>query len=166
MNVIFHTTSALGIIAMLTDTERTNNSVGHKMAVCSLAFLTGVISHGALDYIPHCYPFAAKLDVILGFFMICVFVFKSKPQYRPMVALSFLGSIFPDIVDLSPQILNKYFNIGLPIFDKVFPWHWEKYSGSIFIDDCNTSALNHSLLIIVIAIVCYKRRRDLKNIFL
>jgi len=166
MNVLFHTTAAIGVVVMLTDTTTVGKTTLSKIQVGVTAFFVGVISHGALDYIPHCYPINPKIDVIVGFIIISALTFMSHQKYRVIVALAFLGGIFPDLIDLSPQILNKYLGLNLPINDKIFPWHWEKYSGSIFIDDCKTSALNHTILVLVVMTICFRRRTDFKNIFL
>lgn len=165
MNIIFHATAALGIIATLNNTEKPAKSSKSIVSQALAAFAIGLISHGALDYIPHCYPIDPKIDVIVGSFIIGMLTLLSKSNYRIIVALTFLGSIFPDLVDLSPQILNKFLGTSIPVSDNVFPWHWEKYSGSIFIDDCKTSTLNHSILVFVVVIICVSRRNDLLSIF-
>ena len=136
MNIFFHTTAAIGLIATLNDTKNSSSSNKKSIQRSLVAFGVGIVSHGALDYIPHCYPINPKLDVILGLLIMISLTIKCKPNYRLIVAATFLGSIFPDLIDLSPQILNQYLGLSLPIQEKIFPWHWQKYSGSIFIDDC------------------------------
>ena len=165
MNIIFHTTAALGIIATINNTQNSIVSKRTKILHALTAFVVGVISHGALDYIPHCYPINPKIDVTLAATIMAMLLFFSNSKYRLMVALTFLGSIFPDIIDLSPQILNKYVGTSIPLYDKIFPWHFEKYSGSIFIDDCKTSALNHFILVFVVSIICLKRKDEVIKIF-
>lgn len=165
MNILFHTTAAIGLIATLNSTQDKELSTAKMITVGIVSFAIGVVSHGALDYIPHCYPINSKVDIILGALIIGVLTLMSRPRYRLIVGLTFIGCIFPDLIDLSPQILNKYIGTSLPIQDKVFPWHWERYSGSIFTDDCRTSALNHSLLLLVVAAVCILNKESLLHLF-
>lgn len=165
MNVIFHTTAAIGVAVMLTDTRKPLGSIQRKVVAGLVAFAIGVVSHGALDYIPHCYPMNPKVDIILGSIIIVITTLRCKPAYRIIVGLSFIGSIFPDLIDLSPQILNKYLATSLPIQEKIFPWHWEQYSGSIFIEDCQVSTLNHAILVLVVLGICIMRRCDFVNMF-
>ena len=165
MNILFHTTAAIGLIATLNETSSGEYSNKKKMVLGLICFAIGIVSHGALDYIPHCYPINPKVDVIIGAIIIGTVTLLSKPKYRLIVGLTFLGNIFPDIIDLSPQILNKYLGLSIPLNDKIFPWHWEKYSGSIFIDDCKTSTLNHLILITVTVSICIMKKNNLKNIF-
>ena len=165
MNILFHTTAAIGLIATLNETSSEEYSNKRKIVLGFIYFAISVVSHGALDYIPHCYPINPKIDVIIGAIVIGTLTFLSKPKYRLIVGLTFLGNIFPDIVDLSPQILNKYLGLSIPINDKIFPWHWEKYSGSIFNEDCKTYTLNHFILVAVIFAICIMKKNILKNIF-
>jgi len=167
MNVLFHTTSAICVAVTLTDTKEIEQSTTSKKVVLTglLGFVVGVIFHGALDYIPHCYPINSKLDAISGLIMIISTIWLTNKRYRLIMGLSFLGSIFPDLVDLLPVIVEQYLELGLPKSEKVFPWHLEKYSGSIFTDDCSNSTLNHTLLLLTIGIICWSRKSDLKIIF-
>ena len=167
MNVLFHTTTAVSIAVLLTDTKRIEQSTTSKEIFLTsfLAFTVGIISHGALDYIPHCYPIHSKLDAIFGLIMILTTTWLAHKKYRLIMLFSFLGCIFPDILDLSPSIINKQLGLELPIFDKIFPWHFHKYSGSIYTNDCNYSTLNHFLLLFTIGIVFWCRRLDFKTIF-
>lgn len=48
-----------------------------------------------------------------------------------LLGVCFIGSLFPDLIDLGPAIANKYLGLSLPVF-KVFPWHWQEHSGSIY----------------------------------
>ncbi len=167
MNVIFHTTTAIGVAVLLTDTKRIEQSATSKNAIWTsvLAFTVGLISHGALDYIPHCYPVNSKLDVIAGLTIIFTTTWLTNKKYRLIMGFSFLGCIFPDLVDLSPGIINKQFGLSLPTIDKIFPWHLHDYSGSIYTDNCNNSTLNHILLLLTICIIVWCRLTDVKTIF-
>ncbi|WP_027002885.1 hypothetical protein [Hugenholtzia roseola] len=167
MNVIFHTTTAVGVAILLTDTKRIEQARTLKDTIWTsiLAFIVGVISHGALDYIPHCYPINSKLDVFAGLAMILITVWLTNKKYQFIMGLSFLGSIFPDLVDLSPSIINKQLGFNLPILDKIFPWHLHDYSGSNYTNDCSNSFLNHLLLLLTISIILWCRQTDLRAIF-
>lgn len=166
MNVIFHTATAISVAVLLTDTKRIEQSTTSSNVIWTsiLAFTVGLISHGALDYIPHCYPINSKLDAIVGLIIILTTTWLTNKRYRIIIALSFLGSIFPDLIDLSPAIINQQLGLNLPTFEKVFPWHLHNYSGSIYNDNCNNSTLNHILLLLTIGIICWCRRTDIKAI--
>ena len=119
MNGIFHTLSSVAIVVMVADVSKPLA----KMEVCSkmaLAFTLGIIVHGILDYIPHRYPFNSKIDVIVSLAFILFLIFKAKRRYRGIVIASIFGCIFPDILDLSSGIFNKYLHLHLPIIQKIF----------------------------------------------
>jgi hypothetical protein len=166
MNVLFHTITAISVAVLLTDTKKIELSKTSRIVVITSisTFALGIISHGVLDYIPHCYPINSKLDVIASLASIVATLWFTNKKYRLIMVLSFLGSIFPDLVDLSPSIINKQFALHLPIFEKLFPWHLHKYSGSIYTGDCNNSTLNHILLLSTVFIICWFRKTDLKAI--
>ncbi len=166
MNVLFHVTTAVGVAVVLTDTTKIK-SVKESITPAFFAFVCGVVIHGILDYMPHTYPFNAKLDAILGLLIMCIAVFISTRKYILIVSLAFLGSIFPDLIDLMPSILNRYLGLNISFYqDKLFPWHWSEYSGSIFIGKNIVSDINHILVVLLTAIICWCRRTDFKNIFL
>jgi len=167
MNVIFHTTTAIGLTAILTDTSRLGDkpALAETLPTAISVFAIGIISHGVLDFIPHCYPINSKLDVIAGLAMILLMTWLTNRHFRSIMGLAFLGAIFPDIVDLGPKILNKYLNLGLTIPDNIFPWHWQLYSGSIYNGTCSVSTSNHLLLIFTVGVIVWTRRSDMKCIF-
>lgn len=164
MNVLFHTTTAIGIVVLFTNTKK----IEHPKDVLStslIVFITGILSHGILDYIPHCYPIPSKLDVLLGLIMILTGVLLSNKRYRIIVALALLGCIIPDLIDLSPAIINKQLGWHLPIFNKLFPWHSKTYSGSVYNGQCTVSNINHTVLVALIGIVFWFRRTTMNFIF-
>lgn len=167
MNVIFHTTAAIGLTAILTDTSRLGDrpTFAETLPTALSVFVLGIISHGALDYIPHCYPINSKVDVIAGLAMILSITWLTNRHFRSIMGLAFLGAILPDIVDLGPKLLNKYLNLGLTIPDNIFPWHWHIYSGSIYNGTCSVSTLNHLLLILTVGVIVWTRRSDLRCMF-
>lgn len=167
MNVIFHTTTAISIAVLLTDTKKIEQSTTFKKIISTgtLTFIIGLISHGVLDYTPHCYPINSKTDVITSLIVILTTIWLTNKKYRLIVALSFFGCVFPDLVDLSPGIINKQFGLSLPTFDKIFPWHFHDYSGSIYNNKCNNSTLNHIFLLLTIGIICWCRQTDMKMMF-
>jgi hypothetical protein len=167
MNVVFHTTAAIGIAVLLTDTKKIESSVDFKdiILISMAAFIAGIISHGALDYIPHCYPINSKIDAIAGLIIILTTIWLANKKYRLIMVFSFLGCILPDLIDLLPNILNKQLGLNLPVIDKIFLWHFHDYSGSIYTSNCKYSTLNHILLLLNTFIVCWCRRKDLKIMF-
>ena len=68
MNILFHTTTAISVAVLLTDTNRIKQSTNSKIIYWTsfFAFTVSLISHGALDYIPHGYPINSKFDAIAG----------------------------------------------------------------------------------------------------
>ncbi|WP_115373922.1 hypothetical protein [Adhaeribacter pallidiroseus] len=158
----------IGIATILTDTKKTSPEakLTDTLKIEISAFIVGIISHGALDYIPHCYPINSRVDVILGLAFIIVLTLLANNKYKGIIGLTLIGCIFPDLVDLSPAIINKNLGFNLPILDKVFPWHWHVYSGSIYNYSCGVSTINHLLVIVAVGIVCWYRRADFSNLFL
>lgn len=167
MNVFFHTITAIGVTALLSDPKILGETTSSKpfLFTAIFTFFVGMITHGVLDYVPHCYPINSKLDVFISLAMILILIWLAKKEYQIIVALSFLGSIFPDLVDLSFPILNKQLGFSLPVFDKIFPWHCSSYSGSIYSGDCSVSTLNHVLLVCTISVICWCKRTNLEVIF-
>ncbi len=163
MNVLFHTVSAIGVAAMVTDTSviQPGNS-RLTMIVAAIALLSAVFFHGVLDYLPHCYPLSSKWDVIIGFGIMVAGALVVRKPYRPIVSAAFAGCVLPDVIDLLPSILNKYLGWQLPVTHKLFPWHWKENSGSVYNGNCETSFFNHWSLIIFVLLMVYARRRDLK----
>lgn len=166
MNVTFHTIAAIGVTAALVDSQSEKlEPAQKKIAIILVSLIAGVISHGILDYIPHCYPIPSKIDVVAGAAIIFFATYMSNRYYQPLIFSVLIGSILPDIVDLLPNILNKYLNMSISTHSKLFPWHWKIYSGSIYNGDCNVSNLNHIIIIISTLIICAMRKKDIKKIF-
>lgn len=164
MNVLFHTTAAFGVAVMLLEDKTKPPTTLQVVGSSALAFALGVISHGALDYMPHCYPVNSKLDAIMSVMLMAFLMYRSAKGHRPILAAALLGGVLPDLIDLGPAIANKYAGLNLPILDKIFPWHWEKYSGSIFTDDCAVSTLNHLLLVFTVVVFCWKKGRSVLRV--
>ena len=167
MNVLFHIATGLTTAVLLTDAKQIKEDTAYKkiLPIALSGFVMGIISHGALDYIPHCYPIPSKLDIFLGSLSILVVVLKSKGRYKWIFLASLIGCIFPDLVDLLPAMLNKAFQIGLPEYEKFFPWHWKQYSRSIYSGVCEVSFINHSLVLVTVAIILGARRKDVWRLF-
>lgn len=162
MNVFFHTTTAISVVALFpvikvaSPVQITRDSIG--------AFTLGIMTHAALDYIPHCYPIASKLDAILGVIIIIGSIYFAKKEYRFIVGSAMIGTIFPDLIDLLPQILNKQLGLSLPLLPKIFPWHWQTYSGALYDTDCSVSTLNYCLLMLANVIIWWYRKAALQTI--
>ncbi|WP_196887381.1 hypothetical protein [Aureivirga sp. CE67] len=160
MNVLFHLSVGVGIIAAMSHQNLEKN----RVLKIGSGFLLGVLSHGVLDYTPHCYPINSKIDVILGLFIILLCIKSVKKEFRILVSAVLFGCIFPDIIDLSPGIINKLLGWNLPTFENIFPWHIHKYSGSIYSDDCNVSNINHILTLVFSAILIILNRKSALNL--
>lgn len=165
MNVIFHVATAVGITIVATDTKRINSFKDTILPALG-AFSCGIILHGALDYTPHTYPLSGTIDSIVSLLIIIALITRTKRKFLPILLSAVLGSIFPDLVDLSPHLLNRYVGLEIPEYNKIFPWHYPEYSGSIFSAGNHlVSNINHLLTLTVIAFVCWFRRSDLQQIF-
>jgi len=164
MNVLFHAISSVTVTVLVTNTQKIekNNTKKTIVFTCIVAFTLGIISHGILDYVPHCYPINSKVDVFISLLFISIFIFLVKGKYKLIATSSFVGCIFPDIIDLSPGIINSYLDIGVPTFNKIFPWHWQIHSGSIYDGHCNVSNFNHLLLIVIVTLLCIVKINDMR----
>ncbi len=167
MNILFHLTTGIAIITTLADTEQLEKEpLIQTFKVGISAFIIGIISHGALDYIPHCYPISSKVDVSIGFLLLLFCIWKVRNRYKIVVSFALLGCIFPDLLDLAPALINKYLGLELPIFNKIFPWHFHEYSGSIYTENCTVSTINHSLVVLTSCLIILFRWNDFRNIFI
>lgn len=150
----------------MTNTKVKSSKYIHPQALSngSTNFLLGVVSHGILDYVPHCYPVNPKTDAIIGLLLIPGLIYFTKIPYRIAVAGAFSGSLFPDLVDLSPGILNSLLHLNLPTFAPIFPWHWHAYSGSIYSNNCQVSHINHLLVLLTVGLICWIKHANLRAI--
>lgn len=164
MNVFFHVVTGIGIAVAVTDTERLNK-IKDSFIPAFCALLLGIVAHGVLDYLPHTYPFSTMLDVLISVPIIGLCIVKAKRKYRLILITAFLGCILPDLVDLLPSILHKYWGFRLPAYDTVFLFHMKEYSGSIFKGESFSSDINHISVIMATAILIWCRKRDFLNIF-
>ena len=166
MNVLFHIVSGLGTVALVTDTSQLKEDAPIKdiFRVTVFALTLGVISHGVLDYTPHCYPINTKFDMSFGLLLMLTLIGFSRLRYKWIMLGGLLGCILPDLIDLLPAMLNKYLGLNLPKWNKLFPWHWKEYSGSIYNSDCAISNLNHTLLLLTEGIIIWLKQSDLKKI--
>jgi len=167
MNLVFHIATGIGVVVSLTDTSRVKEKAINKIKVLTgfFVFIVAVILHGVLDYIPHCYPLNAKPDVILCSVMFVSLIFVTNRRFKFIMFLALLGSIFPDLIDHSTLILNRFLRLNLPMGTKLFPWHWEGYSGSLYHQGWLISTINHIALLITLLIICWQRRLDFRTIF-
>ncbi|WP_129019698.1 hypothetical protein [Edaphocola flava] len=166
MNILFHTGAAIGIIALCAQHIPRNPRPVQQAGYGLLCFSLGIITHGILDYIPHCYPVPAALDASLGLIIILLNLLFASGRYRFIIFSAFLGSVLPDLIDLAPQIINKRTHIGMPTHSPYFPWHWKEFSGSIYNGHCLVSDINHITLLACVLLVCLVNRRHLKRLYL
>lgn len=111
MNVTFHTLAALGTAAVLSSKPHAQDlrqAAAHDpLYIQAIGFGTGVVVHGLLDYIPHTYPIKAGLDVMISLVLFAGAILLAHRSHRLLIAVCFLGAIFPDLVDHGPAILSK-----------------------------------------------------------
>ncbi|MBN2651506.1 MAG: hypothetical protein JXR63_03910 [Spirochaetales bacterium] len=155
MNVIFHTLTGIALGSALTSREKPT-SMTKKIVTPILGFTLGIISHGLLDVLPHTYPLKSHVDIIFSLVAFALTLLIVKKETIPLFTCCFLGSIFPDMIDLGPEMANQFFNLKLPtIKAKVFPWHLPQYSGSIYTKPSPISNLAHTLIIILSTITIF-----------
>jgi len=162
LNILFHLTLGTSIIASLTHSEIKSKKDLIQKTVIGGGI--GILSHGVLDYTPHCYPIHSKFDAIFGFILILFTLWHVKRKWRIISLFTLLGCILPDLIDLSPGILNSLLPLNLPTFDPIFPWHIHTYSGSIYTNDCSVSTLNHLLVLLFSGVVIWYHKNTLKTI--
>lgn len=133
MNVTFHVFGSIATAAVLGLSPDEKWSSVSALKKYAIGFVTGVIIHGVLDFLPHNYPIASKFDVIFALFILVLGLFLAQNRNRFLILVCFSGAIFPDVVDLGAGIANKHLGIPIPQLDfKLSPWHWKEYSGSIY----------------------------------
>ena len=159
MNVTFHIIGSFATAAVLSlKKQETPLSLWKKYL---FGFATGIIIHGVLDYLPHQYPLASKIDVALALFLLVVFLAVSQSRNFLLILICYAGSIFPDLIDLGPAIATKHLGIPFPQFPfKIFPWHLKQFSGSIYDGTRDfESALYHSLALLASTGLLYAYRK-------
>jgi len=165
MNVVFHTLAGLAAASALSSSKQFGDSrrlfIPSDMPFLSAGFALGLISHGLLDVAPHAYPIKSAPDVFLGLLFIVSALIFARRRGRVLVAACFVGSMFPDLVDLGPAILNKRLGWSLPVV-KVFPWHWHQYSGSVYDGSRPLQSLVSHLIVVTVGLgVLYVFRKSL-----
>ena len=130
-----------------------------SLPVLTVGFVTGVLLHGLLDWLPHSYPIPNSVDIVVSLILFAVALVLVKQQHRPLLCVCFLGAIFSDLVDLGPPMINKEFGWSLPVV-RVFPWHWRRYSGSIYNGSKVFDSFLLHLLVIGISAICLYAFRE------
>lgn len=151
MNIVFHCVAATGIIALAAAPLKNGKPILSSLVMLAL----GIISHGALDYIPHQYPIKSSIDVLSGLCYIVLILFLLRSTFRIAAAACFIGAIAPDIIDHSLEISNKYLHTSILIWKNIFPWHWHEYSGSLYGVGATVSHFNHLCLIFFVAVIIF-----------
>jgi hypothetical protein len=135
MNVTFHTMASLATAAVLSGRQRAlampRRFTPSDLPILIIGFTAGVLMHGLLDYVPHAYPVRSAFDVTVSLALFMAALLFVRLRHWLLLGACFGGSIFPDVVDLGPAILNERMGWSLPVV-KIFPWHWRVYSGSVY----------------------------------
>ncbi len=148
------------------------NSSKWKAARLLAGFSVGIFLHGVFDYLPHWYPFASSVDLMLAAAMaLAAFGFTDRSEWT-LVATCLFGSILPDLIDFGPMMADLLLGLPVPSLPfKIFPWHWEKYSGAIYDGSNGTaSAVLHISIVAATGLILFlwpalfkKNEDDLKN---
>ena len=154
MNICFHILTGLTMATAVTAGLHSKpsfkgNSSNNKSPILTylMIIFTGITMHALLDYMPHQYYISAKVDVIIGCVIFIIAALLFKKQARWIYIWSLIGVLLPDLIDLGPQILLKLTGVKLPIKQKLFPWHWTTFSGSIYQNEMHwVSLINHLLI--------------------
>jgi len=167
MNMVIHLTTAIGIVLLVTDTSTAVVYKKFRTPVLTglFAFTLGVISHAVLDYLPHCYHVPQTVDGILGLTMIITMFSLANKKYRFIVGLTIMGVFLPDLVDQWPLIVNKCSGLNLAPAGQLCPWHWTRFSGSIYDQKSTVSTINHIIVLMAIVTIFRIRWSSLKIIF-
>lgn len=152
MNVTFHTITGLAIgsamTAQMKDVEANKLIKARDIPLIGAGFVLGVISHGIMDILPHQYPFKSSTDIITALAIFLGAMLFVRKRFYLVFAFAFLGSIFPDLVDLGPEMANQFLGFSLPTSrEQFFLWHRDAFSGSIYTKGDNPlSDLTHMLV--------------------
>jgi hypothetical protein len=163
MNVTFHILSAVGASAVLSSAAKDpgpgQSTPSRHWPLLAVAFVTGVLLHGLLDWIPHSYPINPVADVSASLILLTVVTILVQPKHRFLFGACALGALAPDLVDLGPVLINKRLGWSLPVF-KFFPWHWRQYSGSIYDGSHRIESLLLHLAVVGISLILTYLYRD------
>lgn len=164
MNVTFHVLGSFATAAVLSREADSKNSMFATLAKFGVGFVVGVLVHGLLDYLPHEYPLRSKFDIALALILLLFALSAVQMQNIVLLLICFAGSIFPDVIDLGAAIANKHLGVALPQLPfKIFPWHWEQFSGSIYDGSRRFESTVYHLIFVS---VCFILLRIYRNKFL
>jgi hypothetical protein len=161
MNVTFHALASAAIGGVTA--SRATGGDGERVPphLLGASFALGILSHGILDGLKHLYPLPAPLDVVIAPILFAGWLLLVRPRFRPLLALTFLGGVLPDLIDLGPRIAGKLLQLPLgPPAPHLFPWHWPAGSGSLYGGrDAAVSLTNHAIVVTFSALAIYATRR-------
>lgn len=164
MNVTFHTLAGFAASAVLSSRLQPADSprlfTPTDSPILAAGFVAGVLMHGLLDYAPHAYPIKSAVDVLLSLALFSVMLLLVRGRCRLLTVVCFSGGILPDLVDLGPAIVNKRLGWSLPVV-KIFPWHWPRYSGSIYDGGRSAESFFYHLMVVggsFILLYAYRRQ--------
>ena len=164
MNVLIHIATGFGIAVAVTNTGKIK-SKKEIIITSALGLFVATVSHGLLDYTPHCYPINSKVDFIGGLLLLILLTFFCVKRFRLIMFCCLIGSVLPDIIDLLPSILNGQLGFELPVYDKIFPWHQREFSGSMYTSDCFVSNVNIGLILLSVIGILILRKIDLMGFY-
>jgi hypothetical protein len=168
MNVTFHTLASFATAAALSARLENRNLWRFPSASDTLilggGFITGILIHGILDTTPHNYPIPSVIDILLSLILFPLFLLIAKRYLWLLIAVCFAGAIFPDLVDLATNMVNRRIGTSLPVV-KIFPWHWRQYSGSIYDGSRRLESAIYHLVVAAISfsILYISRKRWLRG---
>lgn len=166
MNAIIHLATGFGIALTIIEAQSPKTTSLHTTVQAAAGFTAGIIVHALLDYAPHCYPVNSRVDFISSFILLGTLIVTARKQYRLLLCCCLTGSVFPDIADLLPAIVNKQLGWHLPVSrTPLFPWHQKVYSGSLYSGNCSISNINTGMVLAIVTGMILLKRRRLRTIF-
>jgi len=138
--------AAVGISTSLLFYKKVN-AAPYKVKSYVFPFFSNVVLHGVMDIIPHSHLIPSIPDMLIALLIPALLIPFIKRKYLILVLTCYLGSIFPDLIDLGVFRL-----LGLGTF-RIFPWHLvEVY---FFLDAIYTNHFVNVLFDIMAATACF-----------
>lgn len=135
MNVTFHALLGIGggiVLSGFINKRKSEKMIEREDGLpLVLGFAGGIVLHGVFDIMPHVYPIPSVLDVILASLLMGLVLLFVDKRFWLVIGLSWLGNIFPDLVDHGPDTFRMVTGWNVPRVD-IFPWHWQRYLPHIF----------------------------------
>jgi hypothetical protein len=109
----------------------TGDETQRRRFTWGLTFALAVLSHGALDGLPHYYPLGSAGDTVVSILLVGGWLWMVPRWLRGPGFLICVGALLPDIIDHVPDDLRKHLGLPIPVPPNLFPWHWPTNTSSL-----------------------------------